>query len=269
LGAAIRIASSSRGEVGDTRGTVGFGGGGSVDPEIVVECRRRKTMLCGREGIEEEKMFASGKKIVSRIAVVLAVVILTAGVAVAIEEPEYEIVDDHGDFEIRRYAPMILAETRVESDFEKAGNEAFRRLFAYISGDNAARAKIEMTAPVVQEASSEKIAMTAPVVQQSDDSGWRVAFVVPAEYSWETVPEPTDPRVSLRLVPERLVAAVRFSGTWGEERFTGHEDELRERLAKHGMRPIGEAVYARYNPPFTPWFMRRNEVMIPIALSGE
>ncbi len=214
-------------------------------------------------------MRTSAKKAVSNIAGLLAMVLLTSGVAMAIEEPEYEIVADHGDFEIRRYAPMILAETRVDSDFEKAGNEAFRRLFGYISGDNSARAKIEMTAPVVQESSSEKIAMTAPVVQQSDDSGWRVAFVVPAEYSWETAPEPTDPRVSLRLVPERLVAAVRFSGTWGEERFTGHEGELRERLTEHGFRPLGEAVYARYNPPFTPWFMRRNEVMIPVALSGE
>ena len=195
-------------------------------------------------------------KTVSRIAGLVAFVLLASGVVMAIEEPEYEIVADHGDFEIRRYAPMILAETRVDSDFEKAGNEAFRRLFAYISGDNMARAKIEMTAPVVQEASSEKIAMTAPVVQQSDDSGWSVAFVVPAEYSWETAPHPTDPRVSLRLVPERLVAAVRFSGTWGEERFTGHEDELRKRMAEHGLRPVGEAVYARYNPPFTPWFMR-------------
>lgn len=194
---------------------------------------------------------------------------LIPGVAMAIEEPEFEIVADNGDFEIRRYAPMILAETRVDSDFEKAGNEAFRRLFGYISGDNVARAKIEMTAPVVQELSSEKIAMTAPVVQQPDDSGWRIAFVVPAEYSWETAPEPTDPRVSLRLVPERLVAAVRFSGTWGEERFTGHEDELRERLTEYGLRPLGEAVYARYNPPFTPWFMRRNEVMIPVAPSGD
>lgn len=214
-------------------------------------------------------MSASGRKMISRIAAGLALVLLTSGVAMAIEEPEYEIVADHGDFEIRRYAPMILAETRVDSDFEKAGNEAFRRLFGYISGDNTAREKIEMTAPVVQEPSSEKIAMTAPVVQQSDDSGWRVAFVVPAEYSWETAPEPNDPRVSLRLVPERLVAAVRFSGTWGEERFAGHEGELRERLAEHGLQPVGEAVYARYNPPFTPWFMRRNEVLIPVASTDE
>ena len=209
-------------------------------------------------------MSTPSKKIDWSIAGALAIVVLTSGVAMAIEEPEYEIVADHGDFEVRRYAPMILAETRVDSEFEKAGNEAFRRLFGYISGDNEARAKIEMTAPVVQEPSSQKIAMTAPVVQESDDSGWRVAFVVPAEFSWETAPRPTDPRVTLRQIPERMIAAVRFSGTWGEERFTGHEGELRELLAEHDLQPIGEAVYARYNPPFTPWFMRRNEVMIPV-----
>jgi hypothetical protein len=213
-------------------------------------------------------MSARGRSWSWSIVGALAVVLLPAGVTMAIEEPEYEVVASYGDFEVRRYASMILAETRVDSDFEKAGNQAFRRLFGYISGDNEAQAKIEMTAPVVQEPSSRKIAMTAPVVQESDDSGWRVAFVVPTEFSWETVPQPTDPRVSLRLVPERIVAAVRFSGTWGQERFFGHESELRERLAGHDLRPIGEAIYARYNPPFTPWFMRRNEVLIPVETVG-
>ena len=203
------------------------------------------------------------------VAFAFAAVALTPEVAVAIEEPEYEVLRSHGDFEIRRYEAMIIAETRVDSEFEKAGNEAFRRLFNYISGDNAARAKISMTAPVVQEPSSEKIAMTAPVVQEADESGWRVAFVLPAEYSWETAPQPTDPRVSLRLVPERTVAALRFSGTWGEDRFMHRESELRAQLVKHGLQPVGEAAYARYNPPFTPWFMRRNEVMIPVAVAGE
>jgi hypothetical protein len=199
-----------------------------------------------------------------RVFVALATLWLTSGVAVAIEKPEYEIVTSDGDFEVRRYAAMILAETRVESDFEEAGNEAFRRLFGYISGDNTAQSKIAMTAPVVQEPSSEKIAMTAPVLQESGSSGWSVAFVVPAEYSWETAPRPNDPRVTLRLVPERTVAAVRFSGTWDEERFATRETALRSKLAEHGLQPTGAAIYARYNPPFTPWFMRRNEVMIPV-----
>jgi hypothetical protein len=182
----------------------------------------------------------------------------------AVEQPEYEVVASHGDFEVRRYAAIILVETQVESDFERAGNEAFRRLFAYISGDNTAQSKIAMTAPVVQEPSAEKIAMTAPVVQARGQSGWSVAFVVPAQYSLETAPRPNDPRVTLRLVPERTVAAVRFSGTWDEERFATRETALRSKLAEQGLQPTGAAIYARYNPPFTPWFMRRNEVMIPV-----
>jgi len=194
----------------------------------------------------------------------LAVLWLTPGVAMAVEQPEYEVVASHGDFEVRRYAAMILAETRVESDFERAGNEAFQRLFAYISGDNAVQSKIAMTAPVLQQPSAEKIDMTAPVLQARDTSGWSVAFVVPAQYSWETAPQPTDPRVTLRLLPARTVAAVRFSGTWDEERFATREKELRALLADRGLTTIGEAVYARYNPPFIPWFMRRNEVAIEV-----
>ncbi len=208
-------------------------------------------------------MYRRSPTALPKIALALAIAASFPGVAMAIEEPEYEVVARHGDMELRRYAPMILAETRVDTDFEGAGNQAFNRLFRYISGDNRAQAKIAMTAPVVQEPTSEEIAMTAPVVQEAGDDGWRVAFVLPAKYSWETAPEPTDSRVELRLVPERLVAALRFSGTWGEERFMEHERQLRELLAEHGLEAAGKAVYARYNPPFTPWFMRRNEILIP------
>jgi hypothetical protein len=193
--------------------------------------------------------FKTGKH--RSVAVIAAALLVqAAGVAMATEEPAYEVVSSHGDVEIRRYQPMILAETRVDSQFEEAGNEAFRRLFGYISGNNTTRSKIAMTAPVVQEA---------------DASGWRVAFVVPSEFSWETTPQPTDSRVELRLVPERTMAVLRFSGTWGEARFAEHERKLRAVVEELGLRVVGEAVYARYNPPFTPWFMRRNEVMIPVA----
>ena len=206
------------------------------------------------------------KKAILIIFFAVASVWLAEEVALAVDEPEYEVVASHGDFELRRYAPMIIAETHVESDFEGAGNQAFNRLFSYISGNNTARTKIEMTAPVTQEASSQKIDMTAPVVQEADGSGWSVAFVLPADFSWETAPEPNDSLVELRLVPERLVAAIRFSGGWGEDRFGSRESELRALLPEHGLQAVGGAVYARYNAPFTPWFMRRNEVMIPVSL---
>jgi len=205
------------------------------------------------------------RKAILIIIFAVASVWLVQEVALAVDEPEYEVVASHGDFELRRYDPMILAETHVESNFEGAGNQAFRRLFRYISGNNTARAKIEMTAPVTQEAVSQKIDMTAPVVQEADGSGWSVAFVLPADITWETAPEPNDSMVELRLVPERLMAAIRFSGGWGEDRFSARESELRALLAEHDLQAVGSAVYARYNAPFTPWFLRRNEVMIPVS----
>ena len=189
---------------------------------------------------------------------------LVPAAALAIEEPSFQVVGDHEDFELRHYEEVVLAETLVDADFEDAGNQAFRRLFAYISGKNRSQAKIDMTAPVVQEPASEKIAMTAPVVQQSDERGWRVAFVVPSIYGWHDAPEPVDSEVSLRLVPERTVAVLRFSGSWDEDRWIDREARLREALSAEGLEPDGPAVYARYDPPFKPWFLRRNEIQIPV-----
>lgn len=190
---------------------------------------------------------------------------LLPGAALAIEEPGYGVLEKHGSIELRSYDEIVLAETLVDADFDAAGNQAFRRLFGYISGKNRSQVKIDMTAPVVQEAMSEKIAMTAPVVQQQDDQGWRVAFVVPDLYTWHNAPEPTDPEVSLRLVPERTMAVLRFSGGWSAEKFKAKEAELRTALADRGWTPAGPSVFARYDPPFKPWFLRRNEVMIPVA----
>jgi len=202
----------------------------------------------------------------NKISAIAAVVCgwLVPGVALAIEEPEYGLLEEHGSIQLRAYDEVVLAETLVEADFDAAGNQAFRRLFGYISGKNRSQVKIDMTAPVVQEAVSEKIAMTAPVVQQQDGPGWRVAFVVPDLYNWHNAPEPTDPEVSLRLVPERTMAVLKFSGGWSAERFKTKEAELRASLADLGWTPDGPAVFARYDPPFKPWFLRRNEVMIQV-----
>ena len=205
-------------------------------------------------------------------ALVLVCGCFVPGIAGAIEEPEYELLAEHEEFELRGYDEVILAETSVEGEFDRAGNAAFRRLFGYISGKNRGQEEIGMTAPVVQEVSAEKIAMTAPVVQQADDRGWRVAFVLPELYDWDSAPQPTDPDVFLRLVPERTVAALRFSGRWSETRFRAKEAELREAILVHGLTPTGPPVFARYDPPFKPWFLRRNEVLIPVqptSPSGE
>ncbi len=205
------------------------------------------------------------KKYVVGLFVMTAVLLFGGGQSMAIEKAAYTVTEADGDLEIRLYAPQILVETAVDSDFDSAGNLAFQRLFNYISGANRAQSKIPMTAPVSQEASPEKIAMTAPVVQEGSESTWRVAFLVPSSYTWDTVPEPTDERVGLRQVPERTLAALRFSGTWGEERFRDHESKLRAMLSERGLQTAGEPIFARYDPPFKPWFMRRNEVLIPVT----
>ena len=204
---------------------------------------------------------------IALLAALAASFLASPEVAMAIEQPEYTVVRQEGAFELRRYAPYLLAETEVESEFMQAGNVAFGRLFRYISGDNTARAEIAMTAPVEQAKRGEKIAMTAPVEQARADGVYRVAFVVPRKYTRETVPQPTDPRVRIREVPARSIAVWRYSGRWTEENFRGHEQELRAKLAALGLKPEpgDSAIIARYDAPFMPWFMRRNEVLIPVT----
>jgi hypothetical protein len=186
--------------------------------------------------------------------------------AMAIEIPEYRVVEQDGSFELRAYSSYLIAETEVEAGFMNAGNIAFGRLFRYISGANTAQAEIAMTAPVEQSSQGEKIAMTAPVEQAKADGVYRVGFVVPRKYNRETVPKPTDPRVSIREVPARIVAVWRYSGRWTEENFREHEQDLRRAVQARGLQAVSgdSAIIARYDAPFIPWFMRRNEVLIPL-----
>lgn len=181
------------------------------------------------------------------------------------EQQPYELVRQTPDYELRRYPSHILAKTLVrDADFENAGNRAFRSLFGYISGENTARQSIEMTAPVVQSASS-RIVMTAPVVQQQSEDGFVVAFVLPAAMTEATAPVPARSEVTLRTVPERLVAAVRFSGRWTRASWDSHREALLASLASDGLTPIGVPRFARFDPPFTPWFLRRNEALVDVA----
>ena len=182
----------------------------------------------------------------------------------AIEEAAYKVVKRDDAFEIRDYAPHILAETVVEGDLEQAGNKSFRRLFRYISGDNRSRDKVAMTAPVSQEPMREKIKMTAPVGQQRVQERWAVSFMMPASYTLKTLPEPEDPQVTLRQVPARRMAVVRYSGFWSEKNYLRYRMKLESWIRDRGLTIVGDPVWARYNPPFTPWFLRRNEILIPV-----
>ena len=192
------------------------------------------------------------------------VALLATPAAMAIEEPRFEVLEKDGGFELREYSPYVVAETRVEAGFEEAGSVAFQRLFRYISGNNIAQQKIAMTAPVTQSR-GEKISMTAPVSQVADGNAFIVAFTLPSSYTLATAPKPLDPTVQIRAVPAQLMACWRYSGRWTAGNFSEHEALLRKRIAALGLDARGEAVLARYNPPFTPWFMRRNEVLIPVA----
>ena len=205
------------------------------------------------------------------IRIIVAVVVIIIGVmdAMAIEEAKYKVVEKDNKFEIRDYAPHILAETFVEGDLEEAGNKAFNRLFRYISGDNRSRIKVAMTAPVSQQPMGEKIKMTAPVGQRRVQEKWVVSFMMPASYTLKTLPEPEDPNITLRQVPARRMASVRYSGFWSEKRYLRYKLELESWIQERGLTTVGDPIWARYNPPFTLWFLRRNEILIPVTAGAD
>lgn len=195
-----------------------------------------------------------------------ALFLMPMGEGMAYEEAKYTVIMKEGSYELRQYDPHIIAETVADGDFDKAGNEGFRRLFRYISGENQKKQFIAMTTPVSQEAGSEKIAMTVPVSQERTGDQWRIAFVMPSEYTMETLPQPVDPKVSLRQVPAHRMAAITYSGTWSRERYEEHKALLEAFIQKQKLSRLGEPVLARYNSPFTLWFLRRNEVLIPVQV---
>jgi hypothetical protein len=186
----------------------------------------------------------------------------------SIEKLAYRTIEQDGRFELRVIEPHVVAETFVDGDFERVGNEGFRRLVEFIGGANGTHARISMTAPVVQEPASEEIAMTAPVAHEKVGDRYRITFLMPSKYALETLPQPTDPRIRLRPEPVRSVAAIRYTGFWNRSRYDDHERRLREWIQRRGLEPISEPVWARYDPPFMPWFLRRNEVLIEVREPG-
>jgi hypothetical protein len=207
----------------------------------------------------------SGSLRLLSITATLAILMVSGERLMALEKPSYAVLESEGGMELRQYEPYIAAETFVEAGFERAGNEGFRRLADYIFGNNRSRQKLEMTAPVSQS-TSEKIAMTAPVSMHREGDLYRITFMMPSKYTLETLPEPINPDVRLREVPAALVAAIRYSGTWSEKRYETHRAELESWIDARGWTSIGEPIFARYDPPFKPWFMRRNEILIPLEV---
>ena len=187
----------------------------------------------------------------------------------ATEEPEYTILNQVDDFELRRYDSQIVAQTWVTGGQKQAGNKGFRILADYIFGNNTApsgeSSKISMTTPVKmqpQASTSAKIAMTAPVALQENEGKWRVRFVMPSQYTMQTLPKPNNPDITIVEIPVRNYAVIKFSGLAGSQKVADKTKELRTWMQSQKL--VGTAVpeLARYNPPWTLPFMRRNEVMI-------
>ena len=193
---------------------------------------------------------------------------LFSGAAMAIEEPKYTVLEKTEPFELRMYAPMILAEVKVDGDLDEASNQGFRLIAAYIFGQNQVSEKISMTAPVAIEEQANKgakIAMTAPVNIESNAGQWTVSFVMPSEYTLENIPKPLNAKVLLRQIPAVKRAVIQFSGFYNSEKVSNKTLELEEWMKTRNLQATGVPKFARYNPPWTLPFMRRNEVMIDVS----
>lgn len=188
------------------------------------------------------------------------------------EEAGYSILDQQGQFQLREYDALLVAETWVDSAFEEAGRTAFGRLFGYISGDNVSAMDIAMTAPVMalqpDPANGEEIAMTTPVTSEKSGSGWRFAFVLPSTFSFENTPLPTNDKVKLAAIPAKKVAVLRYSGSWSEATYETNLQLLRQWMLDNNLEADSQPRIAGYDPPWTLPFLRRNEVMIDVKSRG-
>lgn len=167
-----------------------------------------------------------------------------------VETPRYSVLADSGDFEVRLYEPMVLAETLVDGTMEQSGTAGFRRIGGYIFGGNQR---------------GESISMTAPVAMQPVDAGrWRVTFMMPSRLKLDTLPAPKDQNVRLTPMPQARMAAVTFTGTWSPESLATRVQALEKAVRAAGLEPDGAPIFARYDPPWTPPFLRRNEILVPL-----
>jgi len=181
-----------------------------------------------------------------------------------VDEPEYEVLVAEDPIEVRQYPDLAVVTTTAERDYDEATDAAFRRLFDYISGENAGERKIEMTAPVIQETEGREIAMTAPVLQEKAGERWKMAFVLPSELTADTAPRPTNPAVTLETQPGGTVAVITYSGFLDEENIAEAREQLEAWIAESDYEATGAFRSAGYNPPWTIPFLRRNEVQIPV-----
>jgi len=197
------------------------------------------------------------KKPLFRMVMIFAFLLTGGEVVMALEQPKYDLIESVDEIEIRQYESYIVARTFVEGGFNDVGNEAFKRLGGYIFGDNREDQKISMTAPVTQGKSTE-------------DGDYWVTFMMPSSFSLQSLPQPTDDRVQMVERPPQVFAVLKYRGGWSEKKYQQNENKLRQLLAKQTRWSVsGDPVWARYNPPFVPAFLRRNEILIPVSGPGK
>ncbi len=201
--------------------------------------------------------------IVIVIVIALLVGIMAGPIMSNVEHPEYQVTSSVGNIEIRQYNPMLIAQVDVPGERKDAINQGFRLLADYIFGNNTVEKKIKMTAPVQQQ-SNTKIAMTAPVQQQESNGSWQISFVMPSEYTMDSLPKPNSKTVSIKEIPEQTYIVITFSGVNSNDNIAKHEKQLLKYISKHHIETIAVPKYAFYNPPWTLPLMRRNEIMIEI-----
>ena len=192
----------------------------------------------------------------------LVLFLIQGGTVIAIEQPGYDVIENAGDIEIRRYAPRNIARTLVSGDFSEVGSQGFKRLAGYIFGNNSNSTKIAMTAPVVQQPVADNLTAGTG---ESGRSYW-IVFVMPSDQAFSELPQPVDDRVELVQMPSQILAVLSYSGSWSEERYHQYEAKLIRALGSMtNWVTVGEPSWARYNAPITPWFLRDNEVAIEVA----
>lgn len=180
------------------------------------------------------------------------------------EQTEYTVLKSEHDYEVRLYPPHIVAQTVVQGSHQSALNQGFHIIAGYIFGGNIKKERIAMTAPVVEQKVGESIAMTAPVIASIEGESHTIAFGMPRSYTLDTLPTPTDSRITIVTIPEKKMAAIQFSWLRTTDRIESKKNELLSALKRDKIETRGEPQYAGYNAPWTPPWMIRNEVLIEI-----
>ncbi len=175
-----------------------------------------------------------------------------------IESPAYIVAVEYDDYEIREYGPTIVATTTVDGNLDGATVAGFKKVAGYIFGENTLGQNIAMTAPVTTEQAHSGT---------DGGSAYAISFVLPSEYGMEDLPLPSDAMVRVESVPARTLAVYSFSGVVDELDVAGKMADFESELEKAGYTVSGELTLAQYNPPYTPWFMRHNEIWAELLLT--